>query len=250
MINDFVYSGINLEGIYRDYLLTENETNRKIRYEGKEGYYSGSGSGFCSRQHYYKCIAQEDKSNETSMQGSRIMRLGTVWHDDMEMAIKSLPEEQYWIYNIKEIHHEKEVILEDINVRGHYDALFITGDDEHLLYDYKTMGQFPWWAQFGKHSEKDNGKIKHELQLATYGIAVKRQFKRLDGLYLLYYNKNDSELKEISVPLSRMDDAMEYWTSVNEEHKEGLPGINLGISPVEKWECKYCDWETLCKSKL
>jgi len=69
-------------------------------------------------------------------------------------------------------------------------------------------------------------------------------------LYLLYYNKDNSSIKEVSVPLSRMDDAMEYWTSVNEEHEEGLPEINLGISPVEKWECNYCDWHTLCSPNL
>ena len=47
-----------------------------------------------------------------------------------------------------------------------------------------------------------------------------------------------------------MDDAIEYWTSVNAEHEEGLPEINLGISPVEKWECNYCDWHTLCSPNL
>ena len=178
------------------------------------------------------------------------MRLGTIWHDDMERALTSLPEEQYWMYNLKKIYHEQEVVLEDINVRGHYDALFVTENDEYLLYDFKTVGSFPWKLKFGRNGEKQEIGIKHELQLGTYGIAVKRMFKRIDGLYLLYYNKDNSSIKEVSVPLSRMDDAMEYWTSVNEEHEEGLPEINLGISPVEKWECNYCDWHTLCSPNL
>ena len=244
------FDGVDIEGIYRDYLLDANEINRKNRYEGKESYYSGSGSGFCSRQHYYKCIAQEKKSNEPNSKSMRIMRLGTIWHDDMEKALVSLPEEQYWMYNLKKIYHEQEVVLEDINVRGHYDALFVTENDEYLLYDFKTVGSFPWKLKFGRNGEKQEIGIKHELQLGTYGIAVKRMFKRIDGLYLLYYNKDNSSIKEVSVPLSRMDDAMEYWTSVNEEHEEGLPEINLGISPVEKWECNYCDWHTLCSPNL
>ena len=244
------FDGVDIEGIYRDYLLGENEINRKNRYEGKESYYSGSGSGFCSRQHYYKCIAQEKKSNEPNSKSMRIMRLGTIWHDDMERALTSLPEEQYWMYNLKKIYHEQEVVLEDINVRGHYDALFVTENDEYLLYDFKTVGSFPWKLKFGRNGEKQEIGIKHELQLGTYGIAVKRMFKRVDGLYLLYYNKDNSSIKEVSVPLSRMDDAMEYWTSVNAEHEEGLPEINLGISPVEKWECNYCDWHTLCSPNL
>ena len=244
------FDGVDIEGIYRDYLLGENEINRKNRYEGKESYYSGSGSGFCSRQHYYMCIAQEKKSNEPNSKSMRIMRLGTIWHDDMEKALVSLPEEQYWMYNLKKIYHEQEVVLEDINVRGHYDALFVTENDEYLLYDFKTVGSFPWKLKFGRNGEKQEIGIKHELQLGTYGIAVKRMFKRIDGLYLLYYNKDNSSIKEVSVPLSRMDDAMEYWTSVNAEHEEGLPEINLGISPVEKWECNYCDWHTLCSPNL
>ena len=244
------FDGVDIEGIYRDYLLDANEINRKNRYEGKENYYSGSGSGFCSRQHYYKCIAQEKKSNEPNSKSMRIMRLGTIWHDDMERALTSLPEEQYWMYNLKKIYHEQEVVLEDINVRGHYDALFVTENDEYLLYDFKTVGSFPWKLKFGRNGEKQEIGIKHELQVATYGIAVKRRFRRIDGLYLLYYNKDNSSIKEVSVPLSRMDDAMEYWTSVNAEHEEGLPEINLGISPVEKWECNYCDWHTLCSPNL
>jgi CRISPR/Cas system-associated exonuclease Cas4 (RecB family) len=180
----------------------------------------------------------------------RIMRLGTVWHDDMEKALRNLPKDQYWMYNLKEIYFENEIVLEDFNVRGHYDALFVTLDDEYLLYDFKTIGSFPWRLKFGKHAEKEEVNIKHELQVATYGLAIKRQYGRIDGLYLLYYNKDNSSLREITVPLSRIDDAIEYWTSINEEHKKGLPEINLGISPVEKWECNYCDWHTLCNPQL
>ena len=245
------FHGVDLEGIYKEYLLAENEINRTARYEGKEHYYSGSKSGFCSRQNYYKSVSREDPTNEPNAQGGRIMRMGTIWHDDMERALKSLPEEQYWMYGLKEVYIEKEVILEDLNVRGHYDALFVTDKDEYLLYDYKTKGSFPWRKQFGKNGNKFTPNIKNELQLGTYALAVQRQFKReIDGLYLLYYNKDTSKLKEVSVPFSRIDDAIEYWTSINEEHEEGLPEINLGVSPVEKWECSYCDWHNLCSPNI
>ena len=244
------FEAVDVEGIYRDYLLNENEINRNIRYRGKVHYYGGSSSGFCSRQQYYKAVAQEKKSNEPNAKSMRIMRLGTVWHKDMEEALNNLHKDLYWMYNLKEIYFENEIVLEDINVRGHYDALFVTEDDEYLLYDFKTVGSFPWKLKFGRNNEKEEIGIKHELQVATYGIAIERQYKRIDGLYLLYYNKDNSTMREVSVPLSRMADAWEYWTSINEEHKEGLPEINLGISPVEKWECNYCDWHTLCSPKI
>ena len=56
-------------------------------------------------------------------------------------------------------------------------------------------------------------------------------------------------MKQVSVPLSRIDDAIEYWTSINEEHKDGLPELNFGVSPMEKWECNYCDWKNLCNQQ-
>ena len=41
------FHGVDVESIYRDHLVSENEINRNNRYKGKEHYYSGSGSGFC-----------------------------------------------------------------------------------------------------------------------------------------------------------------------------------------------------------
>ncbi len=240
---------IDCEKIYEEHTDRANEENRQIRYVGKEKYYSGSSSGHCSRKHYYKCIEKAEPTNPNDAKSKRIMRLGTVWHDDMEKALRDLPKDEYWMYNLKDIKYEEAVVLEDYNVRGHYDALFITQDDEYLLYDFKTIGSWPWKFKFGHHDEKEEVNIKHELQVATYGLAIKRQYGRIDGLYLLYYNKDNSSMKQISVPLSRIDDAIEYWTSINEEHKDGLPELNFGVSPVEKWECNYCDWKNLCNQQ-
>lgn len=239
---------IDLEAIYTNYMDAKNEENRKARYEGKENYYSGSSSGFCSRKNYYKVVLKSEPTNLPQPRNKRVMRLGTVWHDDLDKAILSIPKEDYWMYNIKEIKTEEEVCIERFKVRGHYDALFITNQDEHLLYDFKTIGSWGWRNQFPNNG-MDKVKIKHELQLGTYGLAIKEQYGRIDGLYLLYYNKDNSEMKEVSVPLSRIDDAIEYWTSINIEHSEGLPEINNGVSPVEKWECNYCDWLDLCKQQ-
>ena len=78
---------------------------------------------------------------------------------------------------------------------------------------------------------------------------------------LCYYNKNTSMMKEIDVPEEYIQEAYEYWNRVNllvaDETdpyvKMGLPPeIELGISPVYKWECneKYCQFYGVCGGGL
>ena len=84
---------IDCEKIYKEHTDRANEENRQIRYVGKEKYYSGSSSGHCSRKHYYKCIEKAEPTNLPNAKSKRIMRLGTVWHDDMEKALRDLPKD-------------------------------------------------------------------------------------------------------------------------------------------------------------
>ena len=87
----------------------------------------------------------------------------------------------------------------------------------------------------------------HELQLATYGYAVKEEHGRLDGMYLMYYNKNNSQLSYIEVPLTMLNSAYMFWANISKEHSKGLPPFQEGVSPVMKWECNYCNFLDHCK---
>ena len=51
-----VKSPIDFEKIYGDFIKSENETNKKNRYEGKESWYHASGSGSCSRKLYFESV--------------------------------------------------------------------------------------------------------------------------------------------------------------------------------------------------
>ena len=77
-------------------------------------------------------------------------------------------------------------------------------------------------------------------------MAIKEQYGNLDGMSLLYYNKDNSTMRESVVPLTYVDQARRYWHTINEEHSKGLPLFKLGTSPVHKWVCNYCQFKDHC----
>ena len=80
-------SPIDFEEIYQEYIDSENEKNRKERYEGKESFYRASSSGLCSRKIYFESVEKLEPTNPTEPKGKRIMRLGTVVHEDLQNAL-------------------------------------------------------------------------------------------------------------------------------------------------------------------
>ena len=246
----------NLEALYSAYMQSKQEENYEKRYKGKEGYYHGSASGFCSRKIYYQSIEKAKETNKPTARNSRVMRLGTIVHEDFEKAFELYNNYIYnkVIYNknkkksyIKEKQIEflieNEIVIDELNVRGFYDLVVKYGQ-EIYLYDIKTMGSWPWKSKITKGG---TGAPSHHLQLATYGLAIKKEFGRLDGMYLLYYNKDNSEMKQIEVPMLTLIRAENYWRNIKEEHKMGLPNFKLGSSPVEEWNCSYCNYYDHCK---
>ena len=77
-------------------------------------------------------------------------------------------------------------------------------------------------------------------------------YPKIKSMALLFYNKNDSQMRELEIPMSMIDEAVEYWQRVNESVKEGAPPIELGFAPVLKWECndKYCSYFEACGGGL
>ena len=74
------------------------------------------------------------------------------------------------------------------------------------LIDFKTIGAYVFKLKFGRSPVMD-GAIHQEMQLGTYGLAVKEMFGRLDGMYLMYYCKDTSVMKDKQVPLTYLNKA-------------------------------------------
>ena len=148
---------------------------------------------------------------------------------------------------IKNVYIEEPIFLEDLQVRGFADLIIELDDGKVYLYDIKTINAWSYRMKFGRNKEKDPS-IHQELQVAIYGVGVKRRFGRLDGMSLLYYNKDTSALKQVEVPQIYLSMAESYWININKEHQQGVPQFSLGTSPYKAWVCDYCQFKDHCGS--
>lgn len=258
-----VKSPTDIEGIYNSYLDELQEKNRKERYEGKESWYHASGAGSCSRKLYFESVEQIKPTGVFDERTKRLLQLGNLIHEDVQKSLTHTRNRDYnrdiSIDNTqlkKEIKNkekdvefsvEGEVKIEELNVRGFYDVVAKHTDDGKriYLYDIKTCGAWSWKMKFGRKKTL-NPSIHYELQLGTYGYALKQQFGQLDGMFLYYYNKDDSKMRCVEVPLSYISRAYLFWKNINDEHKQGLPQFRTGVSPVQKWQCNYCQFKEHC----
>ena len=255
----------NIGKIYADYLDSENEKNRQERYVDKEHFYHASGAGTCTRKLYFQSVEKVEPTNPSNTASMRVMRLGTVLHKDIQDSLilynntnnnnninnnitNTSITNKYKLLSKNRFEVEGEVSIEELNVRGFFDILQVknesTDDVGVFLYDIKTSADYSFKLLFG--SKQHKRMEPHELQTATYGYAIRQKYGRLDGMYILYYNKNTSVIKYKQLPLSMVSTAYMFWANVNKLHSVGLPRIEDGVSPVMKWECNYCNFYDHC----
>lgn len=147
---------------------------------------------------------------------------------------------------VKDIIVEHPVDIPELNVKGFIDVVVIMESGEVFIYDIKTVGSWSWRYKFGRKKEVKPS-IHQELQLGTYGYAIKEEYGRCDGLFLTCYNKDTSVIKEVEVDLDFIDQSYNFWTRVIDLHNNGrLPSLQDGEAPVMDWECKYCQYKELC----
>ncbi len=263
----------DIDKLYTDFIDKKNDENYEERYTNNEGWYKASSAGFCSRKQYYESVLKLVPTLKPKPDGLMKMRLGTIFHDELQGALKESEDLSIYyrsIYNIEDsnlvevsksiedkeknitdiqkeswkVHVEGNIELEDLNVRGHFDVVF--EGDKVFLYDIKTIGAYPWSLKFGRNKKVDNSR-SYPLQLGTYGLGVEETFGRLDGMYLYYYNKDNSKTKTVEVPMIEKSKAYIYWEGINEEHSKGLPRLELGSSPEQQWACGFCLFRDVCK---
>lgn len=229
---------IDLFKIYDDYIMDLKGENYDARYEGKDKWFHASGAGLCMRKHYFAQIEKlptGDKDSNTM----RLFRLGDLVHGDMQEAL-----ERYAKKNGYEVHIETEILIPRLNVRSFVDAMILK---DGALYDIKTCNDFKWQSIFGRYGSKEAPQ-NYAIQLGTYGLYYRENNIKINKMALLFYNKNNSRVKELKVPRKYIDIAERYWLKVEELFKNGLPPIQKGFSPVEDWECnpKYCSFYEPC----
>ena len=256
------------EQIYQDYLLVKNEENRKDRYDGNEGWYHASGAGLCSRKLYFESVEKTTPTNPPNKSSMRKMRVGTILHQDIQDSLilynniynniqDNIKKDNILQSNITQEYNVKfdvegEIRLPSLNVRGFYDVVSrdCSAEKTVKLYDIKTTASFSFARKFSKNLISPRANRNHYLQLGTYGLGLREEGLDVDQMSIIYYNKDNSTMREVVVPNSYIDEAKRYWRAINEEHSKGLPGFNFGTSPSNSWICGYCQFKDYCQPPL
>ena len=229
--------------IYDDYVAHLN-SSKSSRYDGKEEWFHSSVAGLCARKHYFSSV-EKIKSAPRDAGTLRLFRLGDIIHKDIQDAI------QWYASNTgASIFIEKELYIESLNVRGFIDLAMI---DDGMLYDIKSCNSWKWRTMFGKtHFDPESIK-NYMMQIATYGIWYQQNYEELKGMALLFYNKDNSQMREVEVPMTMIDEAANYWDSLLDAFQDKeCPPVSLGFAPTYKWECnaKYCSYFDACGGGL
>ena len=242
---------MDIESIYNAYLKEQEKLNNRDK-----NVFHASSAGSCYRKQMYSYYdypsdIKDDKSY-------RLLRLGTIVHSDVESAI-SLYQDRF---PEKDIYIEQKIHIKDLEVSGTFDAgemITINGRKEFTLYDLKTAAAYKWTTKFGrKQNRVADSDLNYKLQLGTYALGVK-EYCNPDQIYmyLVWYNKNTSQMREQLVYEEWINKALEYWEEVH-EIKEDLgksferelePMMTYGV-PMQDWECSYCQFESICPSTL
>ena len=248
----------NINKVYSHFLRQENKKNTDERYVGKEHFYHASGTGMCSRKLYFQSVEKVQPTNLPNNASMRKMRVGTLLHEDIQKSLLLYNNIYNNIINKDNINDnninkkistnvyeiEQEIQIKELSVRGFFDILQCDGSG-NILYDIKSAADYSFRKVF--NTDEPYVMQHQELQLATYGYGIKEKYGGLDGMYLLYYNKNTSIIKYKQVPLSMLNAAYMFWVNIKKQHSVGLPNFEDGVSPVMKWECDYCEFKDHCR---
>ena len=235
---------IDFPQVYNHLIRRKQAENVATRYtDDVKHLYHASSAGRCMKLQQYS-IKPDAKQLEVDDRTSRLFRLGDLMHGDIQDAIYD------WFGEGSvdgQLLIEHQVRIPKWNVRGFLDVALVT-DKKIYLYDIKTCASFKWRKTFGRDSNRDkNPSVNYEMQLATYATALMEEFSGRElEMALVWYNKDNSDMREMPVSNEFLDKADMYWNDVNgQKDCDLLPGIDADV-PVQAWECRYCNFIEQC----
>ena len=232
---------IDIKEVYHNYVLSESKKNRQ-KYEKYKGWFSASSAGSCFiKQHLKKEGAEEKPLNDRTL---RLLRLGTIVHEDIANAIERLVTTASIHTTVYTLFWERRVEIPEINVVGHLDYAVHNIDEDSLeVYDVKTAHTFKWKKVFGRNIDPKPS-VNYQLQLGTYGFGLANELEVENvKLGLVWYKKDDSNMKLQEIDSYWMDNAYEYWIELNETLANRVPNVGDDNAPVYNWECRYCPYK-------
>ena len=244
---------MDIKSVYHSYLVHLESKRERTK---NKFHASSAGSCFRKQMYSYYDFPQDTKDDKSY----RVLRLGTIVHEDIENALIHYGQQTH----DGRIYIEHEVEIEPLNLVGTFDVGEMIKDRGNItfnLYDIKTAALFTWSKKFAREIINRDPKVdmNYKMQLGTYALAMNEKHD-LDkiNMYLVWYRKNDSFVRETLVNNKWIDKALEYWTEVNEILEESgkkfeedlTPGIYPGVPARPEWECGYCPYYSICPSDL
>ena len=249
---------MDIKSVYHEYLVHLESKRERTK---NKFHASSAGSCFRKQMYSYYDFPQDTKDDKSY----RVLRLGTIVHEDIENALIHYGQQTH----DGRIYIEHEVEIEPLNLVGTFDVGEMIKDRGNVtfnLYDIKTAALYTWSKKFAREIINRDPKVdmNYKMQLGTYALAMNEKHD-LDkiNMYLVWYRKNDSFVRETIVNNNWIDKALEYWTEVNEileEHgkmfeKELIPGVYPSVPPESgydkhgiNWNCRYCQYYNICPS--
>ena len=207
---------MQIQKLIDDSLLKEQES-RKDRV--RSGKISPSALGWCYRRQYFN-LNNTPQTNPPDSRALRIFKVGHLFHEFIQGY---MPE------------NECEVLAENEDIKGYADI--VTKD---TVYDIKSQHSRGFW-----YMNKDGYDVKKEkynnwLQLACYGIILKKE-----KLGLVIVSKDDMCMNEYIEQTNDWADKLAKEIYTINENKDKMPPAEARMYKGK--ECTYCNWKDKCK---
>jgi len=218
---------MNIQERFNEHIREEQDKRKDRVGSGK---IKPSGLGQCYRRQVY-AITRAEVTNPPNIESLKRMLLGTVIHETIQKAYSDA---------------EKEVIVEDENIKGYAD---IVGDD--YVSDIKSVK--PWAYKWLTKPNVDIAVEKKDnwRQVAVYGILLNKPKIRL----AFVNTGNLNQIKEYEQLTEDWREEVEEEITIvtecllNESLPIGVPRLYGNDKDGNPRECQYCNFRDLCSSE-
>lgn len=241
---------LTCELAYKHYLETVHYNKDEYDEKRDKKVNRASMGGRCHKlQKYHLSDVEAKKIDHNTMM---VFRIGNVYHAELQEGFR-------WLIDVKnkdndmiklEMEKKVTVIVHGVKVEGHFDIrLFDHANKVVQVTDIKTMN--PRAMSFFK--KDPYSKTGNMIQLGTYAMATQEEFPDYKVVVLITaWDKDKGEFFEKELDTDRIVSmADKYYkdlsVSMKMELDEIIP-IQHPFSPMEQWECNYCDYNHICSS--
>jgi len=242
---------LTAELAYQHYLKTVHYNNDEYDEKRDKLVLRASMSNRCHRLQKYH-MSPDHKPKELTADDMMVFRIGTVFHDEIQQGFNWLINERNKDNKSIELEMEKKVSINmhGLLVEGHFDIRLIDHTNKVVqLVDLKTMNPRSF-SYFKKSPYDKKGNI---CQLGCYALATKEEFPDYEIILLLSgWEKDQGKFHEVEIDYNRaVIMANDYYKSLSaslELELDDIVPIQHPYSPVEQWECNYCNYNHICPS--